>query len=61
MTATSSSGRVALSYDTIRNITSPEEKANGARSYFANMPVVELLKLDTKANLRGYIPEHPGK
>src|SRR5947209_52464 len=61
MTASSSSGRVALSYDTIRNMTSPEEKANGARSFFANVPIAELLKLDTAANLRDYIPDHPGK
>src|SRR5689334_20966457 len=59
--ATSSSGVVALRYETIRNLTSPEEKANGAKSYFANVPIAELLKLDTKANLRDYIPEHPGK
>lgn len=61
MTASSSQGRVALSYETIRNMTSPEEKANGSRSYFANMRLSELLKLDTAENLRGYIPDHPGK
>jgi hypothetical protein len=61
MAASSSSGRVALSYDLIRNMTSPEEKANDAKSYFANVPITELLKLDTAANLRGYIPDHPGK
>src|ERR1700680_611326 len=61
MTASSSSGRVALSYDIIRNMTSPEEKANDARSYFGNVPIAELLKLDTAANLRDYIPDHPGK
>src|ERR1700737_3513592 len=61
MTVTSSTGRVALSYDTIRNMTSPEEKANDARSYLANVPIAELLKLDTAANLRDYIPDHPGK
>ena len=59
--ATSSVGKVQLRYENIRNLTSPEEKANGARSYFANVPVVELLKLDTAANLRSYIPGHPGK
>jgi hypothetical protein len=42
-------------------MTSPEEKANDARSYFANVPIAELLKLDTAANLRDYIPDHPGK
>jgi hypothetical protein len=59
--ATSSAGTVHLRYETIRNLTSPEEKANGAKSYFANVPFVELLKLDTASNLRGYIPAHPGK
>jgi hypothetical protein len=61
MTTTSSTGRVALKYDVIRNTTSPEERANNARSYFANVPIAELLKLDTAANLRDYIPDHPGK
>jgi hypothetical protein len=61
MTKTSSAGTIRLRYETIRNLTSPEEKANGARSYFANMPIEELLKLDTVANLRDYIPDHPGK
>lgn len=60
-TATSSAGKVQLRYEIIRNLTSPEEKANGAKSYFANVPIVELLKLDTAANLRSYIPGHPGK
>ena len=58
---TSSAGTIRLRYETLRNLTSPEEKANGAKSYFANVPVVELLKLDTAENLRGYIPDHPGK
>ena len=61
MNITSSTGRVALRYDVIRNTTSPEERANNARSYFANVPIAELLKLDTAANLRDYIPDHPGK
>lgn len=52
---------IELSYESIRNLTSPEEKLNGAKSYFANVPVRELLKLDTEANLRSYVPEHPGK
>jgi hypothetical protein len=60
-TATSSAGKVQLRYESIRNLTSPEEKENGARSYFANIPIGELMKLDTAANLRTYIPAHPGK
>src|ERR1700690_695224 len=57
----SSEGAVTLRYESIRNLTSPEEKESGAKSYFANIPVPELLKLDTEANLRSYVPEHPGK
>ena len=57
----SSAGTTELAYESIRNLTSPEEKSNGAKSYFANVPVRELLKLDTEANLRSYVPEHPGK
>ena len=57
----SSEGTVVLRYESIRNLTSPEEKESGAKSYFANIPVPELLKLDTEANLRSYVPEHPGK
>lgn len=60
-TATSSAGKVQLRYESIRNLTSPEEKENGARSYFANIPISEIMKLDTAANLRTYIPGHPGK
>ena len=60
-TKPSSVSNVELSYESIRNLTSPEEKQNGARSYFANVPVTELLKLDTEANLRSYVPAHPGK
>ena len=41
--ATSSAGKVQLRYETIRNLTSPEEKANGARSYFANVPIGEQM------------------
>ena len=61
MPASSSNGVASLVYETIRNLTSPEEKANGAKSYFANIPLPELLKLDTDGNLRDYIPDHPGK
>ena len=60
-TKPSSVSTIVLAYESIRNLTSPEEKSSGAKSYFANVPVRELLKLDTEANLRSYVPEHPGK
>lgn len=62
MTASSSSGSVELQFESIRNLTSPDEKKNGTRTYFANLPSTEILKLDTVENLRSYIPElRPGK
>lgn len=61
ITKPSSERTITLNYESIRNLTSPEEKQNGARSYFANLPARELLKLDTEENLRSYVPEHPGK
>jgi len=62
MTATSSAGTVQLRFESIRNLTSPDEKKTGTRTYFANLPAIELLKLDTVENLRNYIPElRPGK
>lgn len=62
MTATSSAGVVQLRFESVRNLTSPDEKKNGTRTYFANLPSSEILKLDTIENLRNYIPElRPGK
>ena len=52
---------VRLSYESIRNLTSPDEKKNGTRTFFANLPASEILKLNTDGNLRDYIPAHPGK
>jgi hypothetical protein len=62
MTVTSSAGIVQLRFESVRNLTSPDEKKNGSRAYFANIPAIEILKLDTVENLRHYIPElRPGK
>ena len=47
MSATSSAGVVQLRFESVRNLTSPDEKKNGTRTYFANVPAVEILKLDT--------------
>ena len=54
----SSNGVVMIRYQSVRNLTCTEELANGAKSYFANVPINEILKLDTQHNLRSYIPEH---
>jgi len=47
---------IRLNYQLVRNLTSPEEKENGIHTYFANIPVHELRKMNTRENLRDYIP-----
>ncbi|MBS0565605.1 MAG: AIPR family protein [Proteobacteria bacterium] len=47
-----------LPYNLIRNLTSPNEKANGVQTWFANVDAREILGLDTRDNLRAYIAEH---
>lgn len=47
---------ITISYQMIRNLTSPEEKENGIQTYFANIPISELRKMNTRENLRDYIP-----
>lgn len=59
--STSSTGRVRVQYTLIRNVTSPEEQANGARCFIAVCPLSEVLKFDTLRNLRDYIPAHDPK
>ena len=49
---------VQLSYQLIRNVTSPEEKGAGIQTYIANVPAFEIDKLNTRDNLRDYIAEH---
>lgn len=61
MPTTSSEGSVRLTFESIRNITSPEEKENGSRTFVVNLPAEEILKVDTVHNLRDYIPAHSGK
>ena len=50
--------RVRLAYQLVRNTTSPDEKATGVQSYVMNLPAFEILKLNTKDNLRAYLAEH---
>ncbi len=50
--------RIQLSYQTIRNTTSPDEVASGVKSYVANLSAFEILKVGTKENLRTYLAEY---
>lgn len=50
--------RIQLSYQLIRNTTSPDEVATGVKSFVANFSAFEILKVGTKENLRTYIAEY---
>lgn len=49
---------VQLHYQLLRNTTSPDETNTGVKSFVANLPAFEILKLDTRENLRDYIAEY---
>lgn len=49
---------VQLSYQLLRNTTSPDEVDTGVKSFVVNLPAFEILKLDTRENLRSYIAEY---
>src|SRR3954462_12878941 len=51
-------GALDLPYNLIRNLTSPDEKANGVQTWFANVNARDILKIGTEDNLRSYIAEH---
>jgi hypothetical protein len=53
--------RVQISYQLLRNTTSPDETQSGVRSFVANLSAFEILKLGTKENLRSYIAEYNPK
>src|SRR5690349_21599316 len=52
---------VLLSYQLLRNTTSADEISTGVKSFVANVSAFEILKLDTKENLRSYIAEYNPK
>lgn len=51
-------GAFDLPYNLIRNLTSPDEKANGVQTWFANVNAKDILEIGTQDNLRSYIAEH---
>lgn len=52
---------VQLSYQLLRNTTSPDETLTGVKSFVANLSAFEILKLGTKENLRSYLAEYNPK
>lgn len=61
MSDATSGATVRLSYLKIRDVTTEDEKSNGAATYVAVLPAAEILKIGTDGNLRSYIPAHEGK
>jgi hypothetical protein len=51
-------GALNLPYNLIRNLTSPDEKANGVQTWFANVNARDILDIGTEDNLRSYIAVH---
>lgn len=52
---------VQLTYQLLRNTTSPDEVSTGIKSFVVNLTAFEILKLDTKENLRAYLAEYNPK
>jgi len=52
---------VQISYQLLRNTTSPDEVSTGVKSFVVNLPAFEILKLGTRENLRAYLAEHNPK
>ena len=52
---------VQLSYQLLRNTTSPDETSTGVKSFVGNFSAFEILKLGTKENLRSYLAEYNPK
>lgn len=49
---------VQLNFQSLNNVTSPDEKQLGVKTFILNIPCFEILKLDTRANLRSYLAEY---
>jgi len=49
---------VILSYQLLRNTTSPDEVKTGVKSFVLNLPAFEILSVDTTGNLRTYLAEY---
>lgn len=56
--AKTASPYLQLSYQLLRNTTSPDETATNVKSFVANFSAFEILKVGTKENLRTYLAEY---
>jgi len=53
--------KTRITYQLLRNVTSPEEKENGIQTFIANVSAEEIVEIGTDDNLRTYIPIHANK
>src|SRR5262249_40821978 len=52
---------LAIPFNSVRNITSPEDTQNGRIVYAGQLPIKSILDLPTHENVRGYQVEAEGK
>lgn len=53
--------KTVLEFHSLRNISSPDDTANDRKVLTGHMPILEVLKLNTHANVRSYLLDVEGK
>lgn len=61
MNAQKQAGQIRLRYDSIRNISSPEDRDQNRKVYSGHISTQEILGLPTDENVRDYLVEAEGK
>ncbi len=61
LSASQGKSAIFVPFHSIRNISSPEDVADGRTVYAGQMPVSAIIKIDTHDNVRGYLVEAEGK
>ena len=53
--------KVRFAFNSLRNLSSPEDLANNRKTYAGQVPLKSILELPTDENVRTYLPESSGK
>ncbi len=59
--AAPANSKTVLEFHSLRNISSPDDTANDRKVLTGHMPILEVLKLNTHANVRSYLLDVEGK
>ena len=59
--APSKAQSLRIPYDSIKNISGPEDRENSRQVYAGQMPISAVINLPTNENVRGYLVEAEGK